>query len=95
MAAAKTTGTTPFDGDVEANVERVRALNEKLLAAAKQSGAVSLDAYEKTLGGMVDLEQRLAGAAQLDWVNELAGAHTTFVSEVSGAYTKAAREALK
>lgn len=75
--------------------DRVRALNEKLTEAAKKSGGASLDAYEKALSSFVDLQQKAAGASQLDWVNAIVKVQTTFLSEISAAYTTAAREALK
>lgn len=93
MATTKESSTAAFD--VDATTERIRALNEKVLTAAKHSGNLSLDAYEKTLTEIVDFEQKVAGASQLDWVNALASAHATFVTDVTKAYTKAAREALK
>jgi len=74
---------------------RIRELNEKLITAAKQSGNISLDAYEKTLAGLVDFEEKVADATQLDWVSALAKAHANFVTEVSSAYTTAARDALR
>lgn len=84
-----------FTPDFEAAAERVRELNEKMIDAAKKSGNLSLDAYEKTLQGLVDFEEKAAGASQLDFVNALAKAHATFVTDVSSAFTSAARDALK
>ena len=75
--------------------DRVRALNEKLIETAKKSGTASLDAYEKALASLVEFQQKAAGATQLDWVNTIVKAQTTFLSEISSAYTTAAREALK
>lgn len=93
--ATTTTPSNPFTIDVEANAERFRTLNDKLIAAAKQGGSLTLDAYEKTVTSLVDLEHRLAGASQLDWMSTLASTHTTFVTEMNNAYLKAARDALK
>ena len=36
----------------------------------------------------------MAGASQLDWVSALASTYAAFVQDVSGAYTKAARDLL-
>ncbi len=85
---------TPFPAADEA-VERIRELNEKLIAAAKQSGNVSLDAYEKTLKDMLAFSQKAAGATQLDFVQAVTQAHSTYISDISKAFTTAAREALK
>ena len=79
----------------EEAVQRIRELNERIIAAAKQSGRVSLDAYERALKDLLDFEQKVADATQLDWVNALASAHAKFISDVSHAYTQAARELLK
>ena len=101
MAASKSTSsTTPeiptFDAaDFEAAANRVRSLNEQLIEASKQTGNVTLDAYEKTLEAMVDFEKKAADASQLDWVSTFTNAHVKFVTEMSSAYTKGARDMLK
>lgn len=76
-------------------VKRIRELNERIMEAAKRSGRISLDAYERSLKDLLDFEQKVAHATQLDWVNALASAHAKFISDVSQAYTQAARELLK
>lgn len=87
--------TAVLTPNIEETAQRIRDLNEKLITAAKQSGNLSLDAYEKTLAGIVELETKVANATQLDWISALANAHTSFVTEVSSAYVTAARDALK
>lgn len=85
-----------FDtADFEAAAERVRSLNEQLIEASKESGSVTLDAYEKTLQAMLEFEKKAADASQLDWVSTFTNAHIKFVTEVSAAYTKTARDLLK
>jgi hypothetical protein len=91
-------GNTMFT-DVGSNfdeaADRIRALNEKLFALAKKTGNTNLDAYEKALSTFVNFEQQVAGATQLDWVNTVVKAQTDFLSQISAAYTAAARDALK
>ena len=62
MATTKTASTiaAPFDIDFDANAERVRELNDKVVTAAKQAGAVSLDTYEQTVNTMLDFGQKAA-----------------------------------
>jgi hypothetical protein len=79
----------------DAAADRVRALNEKLIETAKNTGNASLDAYEQALSGFVAVQRRVAGATRLGWLNTAVEAQTTFVTEVGAAYTTAAREALK
>jgi hypothetical protein len=96
MTATKTTTAAgPFGASFDEAADRIRALNEKLLDAAKQTGTVSLDAYEKALSSLVEFETKVAGATQLDWVNTVVKAQTSFLSDISAAYTAAAREVLK
>jgi hypothetical protein len=81
--------------NIEDAAQRIRALTERILDAAKQTGGESLDAYEKALESLVDFEQKAAGATQLDWVTAVASAHAQFINQVSGAFVKAARSRLQ
>jgi hypothetical protein len=97
--ATKTTppADAPFGIDprgYEDAAERIRDLNERIIESSKAAGLTSLDAYEKALKSLVDFEQKVAGASQLDWVSALASTYATFVQDVSSAYTKAARDLL-
>ena len=78
----------------EETAKRIRDLNERLMESSKAAGLTTLDSYEKALKSLVDFEQKVAGASQLDWVSALASTYATFVQDVSGAYTKAARDLL-
>jgi hypothetical protein len=98
--ATKNTASTPLDLGVDAGAfneaaERIRDLNERLIESSKNAGRVSLDAYEKALKSMVDFEEKVGNASQLEWVSALASTHAKFVQDVSAAYTAAARELLK
>jgi hypothetical protein len=86
---------TPIGADLDVYEEaaaRIRELNERLIESAKAAGASTLDAYEKVLQNLLDLEKRLAGATQLDWVSALAQTHAAMVRDLAVAYSKAARE---
>jgi hypothetical protein len=93
------TSSTPSPSDATAAydqaAERVRALTEQFIEAAKRAGNVSLDMYVKALENLVEFEQRAAGASQLDWVSSIAQAHAKFMQDVSNAYVSAARDMLK
>jgi hypothetical protein len=81
-------------GAYEDAAQRIRDLNERIIESSKAAGLTTIDAYEKALTSIVDFEQKVAGASQLDWVSALAATYTTFVQDVSSAYTKAARDLL-
>lgn len=69
-------------------------MNERIIEGSRAAGNASLDAYEKALENLVQLQEQTAGASQLDWVTALAQAHARYVQDVSKAYTNAARELL-
>jgi len=80
---------------VEQVTKRIRDLNERLIKSSKSAGSTALDTYEKALQSMVDFDEKVASASQLDWVAALATTHAKFITEMSAAYTKAAREMVK
>src|ERR1700712_2883542 len=97
-ASAKGTGFPVEAGKLQENVEaamaRIRELNERAMQAARTAGEASLDAYEQAMQSFVSVEERLAGATQLDWVKAIVGAQSEFVQNISGVYVKAARDLL-
>ena len=97
MATTKTANAiaAPFDIDFDANAERMRELNDKVLTAAKQAGAVSLDTYEQTVNTLLDFGQKAADSTKVDWVSALAKSQASIISEFTNTYTKAARDLLK
>ena len=94
-ATAATKIAAPFDIDFDASVERVRGLNENMVAAVKPTGAVSLDSYEQTVTTLLDLSQKAADSTKVDWVSALAKSQASIISEVTNTYTSAVRDLLK
>lgn len=95
MATKTETAAPTFDtAAMEDAVTRVRELNERIIASSKAAGLTTLDAYEKALASMLEVETKVAGATQLDWMTTIAQAHADFVKDVSALYTKAARDLL-
>ncbi|PID55298.1 MAG: hypothetical protein CSB46_00395 [Micrococcales bacterium] len=90
------TSTPKFDiAEFEAAAARVRELNEQLIATYKKNQNVSLDAYEKTLATLLDFTEKTADATQVEWLSALVTTHAKFVTEISSAYTRAARDMIK
>jgi hypothetical protein len=87
--------TSPFDVDFEAATEQIRGLNEKVLTGAKETGNMSIDTYEQTVNSVLDFGQKAADSTKVDWVSAIAKAQASYITEVTNAYTKAARELLK
>jgi hypothetical protein len=79
----------------EEAADRVRDLNERVIEATRKTGSTYLDAYEKTLRGIADYEEKVAGASQVEWLSALLTAQADFTREIAKATTASARELLK
>ena len=94
--AAKPTTSPTFElPSFEDATGKIKDLNEQFIESSKNAGRVTLDAYEKAVSTLVDLEDKVASASQVEWVSTLATTHAKFVTDLSASYTKAARELLK
>ena len=98
-ALVKTAGEAASDVPVtgvldEAAAERIRRLNQQVLAQASAAGAGAVDGYEKALQDMADFETKVAGSSQLDWVQAVARSHTKFVTDLVSMYANAIRSGL-
>ncbi len=80
---------------VDAAFDQVRDLNEQAWAAARKAGNLYLDSYEKTVDRAIELELRVAGLTQQEWVRNLIEAQVDFAREVSNTYATTARTLLK
>jgi hypothetical protein len=81
--------------DADATAERIRQLNEDILAFGKQAGQSFLDAYETTLKTFAEYQDKVADASQVDWLASMARAQANFTREMTSLYTSAARDMLK
>jgi flagellin-like hook-associated protein FlgL len=81
--------------DAEATAERIRQLNEEILAFGRQAGQSFLDAYETTLKTFAEYQDKAADASQVDWLASMARAQANFTREMANLYTAAARDMLK
>jgi hypothetical protein len=81
--------------DADATAERIRQLNEDILAFGRQAGQSFLDAYETTLKTFAEYQDKVADASQVDWVTSVARAQANFTREMASLYTSAARDMLK
>jgi hypothetical protein len=74
---------------------RIPDLNGLMIKSSKSAGLVTLDAYENALQSLLEFEEKVASATQLEWVSTLATKHAKFITDISANYTKAARDLLK
>ncbi len=65
MTTAQTKNGTP---PIDAAFEPVKELNEQFLAAARKAGNLYVDSYEKAVDRAIELERRLGGMTQQEWL---------------------------
>ena len=87
------TPSTPQD--IDEAVKRVKELSDRLIEQTKKNGIGWLEAYEKSLTRMLELQQRAAAATQIEWINTLAATNADFMREMSAAYFQTVRDQLK
>jgi hypothetical protein len=87
--------STPSMPDTDEAVRRVKELSDRLIEQTKKNGVSWLEAYEKTLNRMLELQQRATAATQIEWINTLAATNADFMREMSAAYFQNVREQLK
>ena len=86
---ANKTGIPSFD----AAFEQVRERNEQVLAAARKAGNLYLDTYEKTVDRTTELQLKLAGLSQQEWLKSLIEAQVDVTPASSPAPTPRRRAA--
>jgi hypothetical protein len=85
------TGTPSFD----AAFDQVRESSDQFLAAARKAGSLYLDTYEKTVDRATELQLKLAGLTQQEWLKSLIEAQVDVTRELAGSYSTTARSLLK
>jgi Phasin protein len=90
-----TTQTKNGAPPIDAAFEQVKDLNEQFIAAARKAGNLYVDSYEKAVDRGVELERKVAGLTQQEWLKNLIEAQAEFARELAESYTTAARSLLK
>ena len=83
------------DKALEDAAERLRALNEQIIEASKQSGQAYLEAYEANLKSIAEHQAKLAGSSDVEWVSTLLNAQADFTREMARAASAQSRDLLK
>lgn len=92
MATTQTKNGAP---PIDAAFEQVKDLNEQFLAVARKAGNLYVDSYEKAVDRSIELERKVAGLTQQEWLKNLIEAQAEFARELADSYTTAARSLLK
>jgi hypothetical protein len=88
---------TSSDGaeNLEAAMRRVRELSEQVTEQARRNGLAWVEAYERMLQNLLDLEEQAAKGTGAEWASTLAAAHANFVRETSEVILGTLRQQLK
>jgi len=87
--------TPSMPKEADAAAQRVKELSDRMIELTKKNGLAWLEAYEKVLSNMLQLQERAIASSQTEWINALATTNANFMREMSAAYFKTAREGLK
>jgi hypothetical protein len=90
-----TTQTKNGAPTIDAAFEQVKELNEQVFAATRKAGNLYVDSYEKAVDRAINLELKVAGLSQQEWLKNLIEAQADFARELADSYTTAARSLLK
>jgi hypothetical protein len=92
MATTDTkTGIPSFD----TAFDQYRESGEQVLTAARKAGNLYIDSYEKAVDRTTELQLKLAGLTQQEWLRSLIEAQVDITRELTGSYTTTARSLLK
>lgn len=94
-AAAAEKAATDFTRTIDEATERFQEFNAKFVDAAKQSGNLGVDTYEKAVNSVLDLQEKFAEATPIDWFADLTKAQVSFARELTTTVTTTARDLLK
>ena len=81
--------------DADEAVKRVKELSDRMIELTRKNGLAWIEAYERVLKEMLQLQERASAATQIEWINTLAATNADFMREMSAAYFQTAREQLK
>ena len=90
-----TTDTKTGVPSFEAAFDQYRESSEQVLTAARKAGNLYIDSYEKAVDRTTELQLKLAGLTQQEWLKSLIEAQVDITRELTGSYTTTARGLLK
>ena len=75
--------------------ERIRALQERAVEAARKAGELQMDAYEKSLQTWVEQQERFADKTPADWAQSMIDGQAEHSRQMAQFYQSAAEAAKK
>jgi hypothetical protein len=81
--------------DADEAVKRVKELSDRMIELTRKNGLAWIEAYERVLKEMLQLQERAAAATQIEWINALATTNADFMREMSTVYFQTVRDQIK
>jgi hypothetical protein len=81
--------------DADETVKRVKELSDRMIELTRKNGLAWIEAYERVLKEMLQLQERAAAATQIEWINALATTNADFMREMSTVYFQTVRDQIK
>ena len=91
-AASEPAGNGARDLNLDAVADRVRDLNERIIASTMQTGETTLNAYAKMLGNIAELSENLGKSGPVEWLTTFATAQANLTRDLAESYSAAARK---
>lgn len=92
---ATATDTKKATQSFDTAFEQMREAGDQAFANARKLGNQYLDLYEQQADRAIDLERKLAGSTQQEWMSSMITAHADLARELTDTYTSTARGLLK
>jgi hypothetical protein len=91
------TSTKPHNGaaSFDTAFEQFKDSGEQFMSYARKAGNAYLDGYEKAVDRAIELELKVVGMTQQEWLTSLVETQTEFARELTNSYTTTARTLLK
>ena len=81
---ATTTATKTGIPSFDAAFDQFRESGEQVLSAARKAGILYLESYEKAVDRTTELQLKLAGLTQQEWLRSLIEAQVDVTRELTG-----------
>lgn len=79
---------------VEDSTKRMQDAQETIFGASKQAALTSINAYEKSVNTVLDLQKKYATSTGIEAIDEIVNAQVKFVSDLNASTVSAARSIL-
>lgn len=91
MTTTKSQNATP----TQALFDQVKALNAEFVKNSRHASKVYLESFERAVDRALEIETRLAGLSQQEWLKEMIEGQGEVTREFASSYTSAVQSLVK